>query len=72
MVIAYEGVLNNGNDEENTVIINLHNWNGASCISKQAYELASKMKVKLLTRDDFYEYINDTGICLCLIWNSHI
>ena len=38
-------------------MINLHNWNGSSCISTQAYELAEKMNVKLLTMDDFYEYI---------------
>lgn len=43
--------------EENTVIVNLHNWNGESCISEQAYERAEKMNVKLLTMDAFYEYI---------------
>ncbi len=43
--------------EENSIIVNLHNWNGSSCISTQAYELAEKMNVKLLTMDDFYEYI---------------
>lgn len=43
--------------EENDVIVNLHNWNGESCISKQAYELAEKMKVTLLTMNDFYKYI---------------
>lgn len=35
--------------EEDTVIVNLHNWNGESCISRQAYERAEKMNVKLLT-----------------------
>lgn len=44
--------------EENTVIINLHNWNGNSCISKQAYEMAAAMKVELLTMKAFYGYIN--------------
>lgn len=44
--------------EENTVIINLHNWNGDSCISKQAYEMAAAMKVELLTMKAFYGYIN--------------
>lgn len=32
--------------EENTVIVNLHNWNGESCISEQAYERAEKMSRK--------------------------
>ena len=41
--------------EEDTVIVNLHNWNGESCISRQAYERAEKMNVKLLTMDAFYE-----------------
>lgn len=44
--------------EENTIIVNLHNWNGKTCISKQAYELSRKMNVRLLTMDDFYVYIN--------------
>lgn len=44
--------------EANTVIINLHNWNGNSCISKQAYEMAATMKVELLTMKAFYGYIN--------------
>lgn len=44
--------------EENSVIINLHNWNGDSCISKQAYEIATTMGVKILTMKEFYEYIN--------------
>lgn len=45
--------------EKNSVIVNLHNWNGKSCISLQAYSLAEKMNVKLLTLDDFYGYINE-------------
>lgn len=44
--------------EENSVIVNLHNWNGDSCISKQAYEIATTMGVKLLTMKAFYGYIN--------------
>ena len=44
--------------EERTIIVNLHNWNGKSCISQKAYDLASKMNVRLLTMDAFYEYIN--------------
>ncbi|MFQ6860580.1 MAG: HNH endonuclease signature motif containing protein [Beduini sp.] len=44
--------------EENSIIVNLHNWNGRSCISDQAYKLSEKMNVTLLTMEDFYEYIN--------------
>ncbi|MDR5587899.1 HNH endonuclease signature motif containing protein [Clostridium aquiflavi] len=44
--------------EEKCVILNLHNWNGKSCISQEAYELAEEMKVRLLTMDEFYGYIN--------------
>jgi hypothetical protein len=44
--------------EEKCVILNLHNWNGESCISTEAYELAKELKVKLLTMDEFYGYIN--------------
>ena len=44
--------------EANSVIVNLHNWNASSCISKEAYDFSKVMKVTLLTMDDFYEYIN--------------
>lgn len=39
------------------VIVNLHNWNGESCISKEAYEQAEIMDVKLLTMKAFYRFI---------------
>ena len=42
---------------ENAVIVNLHNWNGESCISKEAYDFAKKLDVKLLTMDDYYDFI---------------
>lgn len=45
--------------EENSVVVNLHNWNGACCISEKAYILAKKMNVTLLGMDNFYEYINE-------------
>ncbi len=45
--------------DEGSVIVNLHNWNDISCISHQAYEFASKIKVTLLTMGDFYDYINE-------------
>ncbi len=44
--------------DENTVIVNLHNWNGDSCISQKAREFAGKINVTLLTTEDFYVYIN--------------
>lgn len=43
----------------NYVIVNLHNWNGSCCISKEALNLADNFEVKLLTMDEFYEYINE-------------
>lgn len=45
--------------EENSIIVNLHNWNGGSCISKQAYSFARKLNVNLLTTEDFYGYIDE-------------
>lgn len=44
--------------ETNSVIVNLHNWNGQSCISKEAYGFSKEIEVTLLTMDDFYAYIN--------------
>lgn len=38
------------------VIVNLHNWNGSSCISGEAYTQAQIMNVTLLTLDSFYRY----------------
>ncbi|MCP1134474.1 HNH endonuclease [Paenibacillus polysaccharolyticus] len=43
---------------ENSIIVNLHNWNGKGCISSEAYALADEMAVTLLTMDRFYVYIN--------------
>lgn len=64
MIFVYEYCLSEAflrqlTPEENSIIVNLHNWNGESCISHQAYRLAEKMKVTLLTMDSFYEYINE-------------
>jgi len=39
-------------------IVNLHNWNGSSCISKEANDTAGQFGIKLLTMDEFYGYIN--------------
>lgn len=45
--------------EKNSIVVNLHNWNGESCISSQAYMLAKHMHVQLLTMGAFYGYINE-------------
>lgn len=63
LIFVYEYCLSQANlmhlsPEENNIIVNLHNWNGESCISKQAYELAERMNIRLLTMEAFYEYIN--------------
>lgn len=44
--------------EENSIIVNLHGWNGKSCISQKAYERAKKMKVNLMTTNEFRDYIS--------------
>ena len=45
--------------EENSVIVNLHNWNGRSCISEKAYTRAKEMKVTLMTTEEFRMYISE-------------
>lgn len=62
MIFIYEYCLSQAKlmemaPEEDSIIVNLHNWNDDSCISGQAYELAEKMNVKLLTMNAFYEYV---------------
>lgn len=42
----------------NDIIVNLHNWNGESCISKEAFDLAKTFGVTLLTMETFYKYVN--------------
>lgn len=42
----------------NSVIVNLHNWNGALCISNEAYEFANSINVELLDMEKFYKYVN--------------
>lgn len=44
--------------QKDLIIVNLHGWNGESCISKEAYEQAEIMDVKLLTMDDFYRHVH--------------
>lgn len=43
--------------EEGSAIVNLHTWNGSSCISKDACALAREMNVTLLTSTEFYRYV---------------
>lgn len=45
--------------QEETFIVNLHNWNGSSSISEEAYEFAKKINVTLLTMDNFYGFIRE-------------
>jgi len=40
------------------VIVNLHNWNGESCISQEAYEQAEIMNIKILTMKAFYRFVH--------------
>ena len=51
--------LSNMSPKPNYVIVNLHNWNGSCCISREALNLADNFEVKLLTMDEFYGYINE-------------
>jgi hypothetical protein len=44
--------------EENSIVVNLHNWNGYNCISYQAQILSKEIDVTLLTMTEFYSYIN--------------
>lgn len=64
MIFIYEYCLSQANlmemlPEENSIIVNLHHWNGEGCISESAYKLAEQMNVKLLTMKAFYKYINE-------------
>lgn len=45
--------------EAGSVVVNLHNWNGEYCISKEANDFATTLDVTLLCMDDFYGYINE-------------
>lgn len=64
MIFVYEYCLSKAElhricPEKGCVIVNLHNWNGESCISHEAYDLAEKMGITLLTMEKFYEYIDE-------------
>ena len=64
MIFIYEYCLSEAklmqlSPERNSIVVNLHNWNGDACISRQARILAKQMNVQLLSMGDFYEYINE-------------
>lgn len=40
------------------IIVNLHNWNGDSCITQDAYALAKQLNVTLLNMDHFYRFVH--------------
>jgi len=44
--------------QKDLTIVNLHHWNGSSCISAEAYAQAEIMNVNLLTMDDYYKYVH--------------
>lgn len=45
--------------DKRSIIVNLHNWNGDLCISKDAYNLADKFEVTLQTTDEFQKFVRD-------------
>jgi len=45
--------------EVGSVIVNLHNWNGSMCISKEAHKFSKVLDVTLLDMDGFHGYINE-------------
>lgn len=47
------------NPDKGSFIVNLHNWNGSSCISDSARNLADEMQVRLLTMKEFYLFIRN-------------
>lgn len=64
MLFVYEYCLSkialmNYSNNSRLIIVNLHNWNGNSCISKEAYELANELGIKLLDMNGFYKYIHE-------------
>lgn len=63
MIFVYEYCLSKAflsqlTPPENSVVVNLYNWNGHLCISKEAYEFSDEINVELLDRDAFFGYIN--------------
>ena len=50
---------------EQSVVVNLHGWNGELSISNEAYELADNLNVKLLTKDEFYGFVREIKKSKC-------
>ena len=44
--------------DENSIIVNLHNWNEVSCIAQDGYEQAALMNVTLMKMTEFYAFID--------------
>lgn len=44
--------------DENSIIVNLHNWNEVSCIAQDGYEQATLMNVTLMKMTEFYAFID--------------
>lgn len=44
---------------ENSIVVNLHGWNGDLCIAQKAYECANQMNVRLMTTDKFRLYLKE-------------
>ncbi|MDD3436452.1 MAG: HNH endonuclease signature motif containing protein [Candidatus Gastranaerophilales bacterium] len=64
IVFVYEYCLSRVSLEQlcpthNSIIVNLHNWNGSSCISSEAYDFSREINVTLLDMTGFYKYINE-------------
>lgn len=67
IVFVYEYCLSRINIVElalssGTIVVNLHNWNGEGCISKEAYSVAERMGIKLLTMERFYPFIRSLRV----------
>ncbi|WP_330111681.1 HNH endonuclease signature motif containing protein [Cetobacterium somerae] len=63
IIFVYEYCLSkmaliNLSPEIDSIVVNLHNWNGKSCISVEANNFSKTLGVTLLTMDDFYGYIS--------------
>ncbi len=64
IVFVYEYCLSRVSLEQlcpahNSIIVNLHNWNGSSCISSEAYAFSREINVTLFDMTEFYKYINE-------------
>ena len=44
--------------DEDSIIVNLHNWNEVCCIAPDGYEQAALMNVRLLTTSEFYNFLD--------------